>query len=94
MAHFSIKNSAMVTEVNIKKILFFGLGGLSFGISLIFYTVALEKINLSVAFPLSLGIGTVLTTVLAVVFLKETLSFPFVIGLTLIVGGAFLITKL
>ncbi len=91
-AHFMIKNSSLIVEISRKKVIFFLVGASCFGSSLIFYTVALSKIRLTTAFPLSLGFGAILTTFLAAMFLHEKVDLTFFIGLALVIGGACIIT--
>ncbi len=92
VAHFMIKNSSLIIEISTRKIMFFLIGASCFGTSLIFYTIALSKIRLTVAFPLSLGFGAILTTILAVLFLNEKIGLPYIIGLALVISGAYLVT--
>lgn len=93
LAHFTIKNSAIIADYSSKKIFLFFLGAFFFGVSLIFYMIALSKINLSIAFPISLGLGTILTTILAYCFLNESISIHFLIGVAMILLGTFVITR-
>ncbi len=92
VAHFMIKNSSLIIEISTRKILFFLIGAGCFGTSLIFYTIALAKIRLTVAFPMSLGFGAILTTILAVIFLNEKTGPTYFIGLALVISGAYLVT--
>ncbi|MBD2593976.1 small multidrug resistance protein [Nostoc spongiaeforme FACHB-130] len=64
------------------------LGGiLSYGLSTIFYVVVLGKLNLSVAYPLVIGLTIVATTIVWSVFLREKVSMPQWLGVGLILSG-------
>ncbi|MBN1531769.1 MAG: EamA family transporter [Spirochaetes bacterium] len=92
-AHFTIKYTSLIEEINQRKIMLFMLGAGCFGVSLIFYTLALSKLKLTIAFPLSLGIGAIITTTLAVFFLNERISFLYALGLVLIIAGVYIISN-
>lgn len=93
-AHFLLKSGAMIDELKTQKIMYL-IGGLSFfGISVIFYFLALSKLKLSIAFPLSLGIGSIITAFLAAYFLNEKLTINFYIGLLFILLGTYFIAVL
>lgn len=68
------------------------LGGLLFAINLIFYVMALSKINLSIAYPIASSGGVVLISILSYLFLKETISPIQLFGYALIIGGIFCVT--
>ncbi|BAY47544.1 hypothetical protein SAMD00079811_51620 [Scytonema sp. HK-05] len=64
------------------------LGGIcSYGLSMIFYVVVLGKLNLSVAYPLVIGLTIVVTTIAASVILQEKVSIPQWWGVGLVVSG-------
>ena len=93
-AHFFLKNGAVIKELSFTKLKYLGGGLGCFGVSVIFYTLALSKLKLSTAFPLSLGFGAVITSLLAAFFLSENMGVFFYVGLMLIMVGTYCITIL
>lgn len=93
-AHFFLKKGAIIQAIVLEKVVFMSSGLLCFGVSVIFYAIALTKLKLTVAFPLSLGIGAIITSVLAAYFLSEKLGLFFFVGLVLIAFGTYCITVL
>jgi drug/metabolite transporter (DMT)-like permease len=52
---------------------------------------AYERGDLSLVYPLSRGTGPMLVPILAVLFINEQLSFPGVLGITLVIAGIYVI---
>jgi len=67
------------------------LGILFFGIALVFYTKALEKFNLSIAYPTMTSCGLLIVTLWSVFMFHERLSGMQIGGLFLIVCGLWLV---
>ncbi len=67
------------------------LGILFFGIALVFYTKALEKFNLSIAYPTMTSCGLLIVTLWSVFMFSERLSMLQICGLFLIVCGLWLV---
>lgn len=57
------------------------------------WMAAMTKFELSQAYPIVVGVLAVLTCIFSVIFLKESLGFMKVFGLTLIVTGLFFISR-
>ena len=68
------------------------LGVLLFVSSSVGWLVALSKMPLSLGYPI-LSIGYVIVSVLSWIFFGESLSFLRIIGLAVIVGGVFLLSR-
>ena len=62
-----------------------------FGIALVFYTKALEKFNLSIAYPTMTSCGLLIVTLWSVFMFNERLSMLQICGLFLIVCGLWLV---
>ena len=60
-----------------------------FGLNLCFYLVALERIPLSIGYPVMVGM-TFFITILASVLLGERINLLHALGMTLIIAGIFL----
>lgn len=95
---FFKKGSGTLANINIQSIFailtnkFLMSGILCYGVSTILWINVLSKMKLSVAYPL-ISFGYIITFVFAVVFLKEEVHLPQVLGLGLIMSGIILITR-
>ncbi len=70
---------------------FFWLSLFFYGMGFMFYSITLSKLELSKAYPVSSVSAIVIIAVISVIFLKESMSLPKVIGLALCISGIFLI---
>jgi len=68
-------------------------GIFSYIISLAFYIFVLKKIDLSIAYPISVSCAIVLVTVISSLLLKETISINQIIGGVIIIFGIFVLTR-
>jgi len=59
----------------------------------LFWMAAMTKLDLSYAYPMIVGGLVIITSLLAVAFFKEPLSFYKVVGLVLISIGVYLVSK-
>lgn len=71
--------------------IYFYLSMACFAINFLFYAKALERLNLSVAYPIVVGCTIVLSIVLSMAILHEKLAIAQVAGLFLIISGIVLI---
>lgn len=62
-----------------------------FGIALVFYTKALEKFNLSIAYPMMTSCGLIIVTLWSLLVFHERLSAFQFGGLFMIIGGIWLL---
>ncbi|HNW82095.1 MAG TPA: SMR family transporter [bacterium] len=62
-----------------------------FGIALVFYTKALEKFNLSIAYPLMTSCGLIIVTLWSVFIFQEKLNLYQTGGLFMIIGGIWML---
>jgi multidrug transporter EmrE-like cation transporter len=67
------------------------VGALCYGLSFVTYIIVLQKVQLSLAQPVVTAGVSVVTAVLATVFLKEVMSSLNWLGLTLVCGGVYLL---
>ncbi len=64
------------------------LGGLlAYGLSTVFYIVVLGKFNLSVAYPVVIGLTVVATTIAGAILLREKVSTVSWLGIGLMLSG-------
>ena len=64
------------------------LGGIAaYGVSTIFYVLVLGKVNLSIAYPLVIGLTLVATTICGAVVLREKIFTLHWVGLGLMLSG-------
>ncbi|MFO7735262.1 MAG: SMR family transporter [bacterium] len=66
-------------------------GIIFFGIALVFYNKALERFDLSIAYPVMTSGGIMIVTCWSVIFLGERISFLHILGITMITGGIWLL---
>jgi small multidrug resistance pump len=65
-----------------------------FGYALAFYflSLTLDKIPVGIAYAIWSGVGIVLIAIAGVILFEQTMDFPAVTGMALIIGGIVLIT--
>jgi len=64
-----------------------------FALNLVFYTAALSRLNLSLAYPVMMAGGVLIVVTLSVLFLREALSLTQMAGLLLLVVGLVLLLR-
>lgn len=70
------------------------LGGiLVYGLSTVFYILVLGKFNLSIAYPIVIGLTVISTTIMATFFLGERMTTVQWIGISLLLSGISAITS-
>jgi multidrug transporter EmrE-like cation transporter len=67
------------------------IGIICFGIALVFYTKVLERINLSIAYPMMTSCGLIIVTLWSLFVFHEKLSAVQFGGLFMIIGGIWLL---
>jgi multidrug transporter EmrE-like cation transporter len=69
------------------------LGGITaYGISTVFYIIVLGKFNLSIAYPIIIGLTVIATTIAGALFLREKVNTLHWMGTGLILSGLLTIT--
>lgn len=86
-----IGTSALKASDNFKHLGAAGLFILFYGLCFYFLSLAMKTIPLNVAYAVWAGLGIVLTTVVAVVYWHEGVSFSSLVGIGLILGGAIIL---
>lgn len=82
--------SAKLFSVIFEKNIFFGI--VLYVISTLLWLVILSKVELSFAYPL-IALGYVVTAILAKLFFNENITLMRWMGILLVLGGVFLISK-
>ena len=92
-------NAVSNKSIGIVELIKFGVTNLyiwsglfSYGFSLLLWFYVLSKMELSRAYPL-VSLGYVFTMILGYFLLNESITFPKVVGIILIVGGGFALTR-
>jgi len=67
------------------------LGIAFFGIALVFYTKALEKFNLSIAYPMMTSCGLIIVTLWSIFVFHERLNIYQTGGIFMIIGGIWML---
>ncbi|MBE6064345.1 SMR family transporter [Clostridium cochlearium] len=78
--------------ISILKNFFVMSGIVSYGTSFLIWIKVLSKVELSYAYPM-VSLGYVITTLFAYFFLNENISIQRILGILLIIGGVFLISR-
>ena len=82
-AQILLKLGADLNQFNIYLI-----GGIcSYGLSTIFYILVLSKLNLSVVYPVVIGLTILSTTILGSIILREKVSITHWVGVSLMLSG-------
>ena len=68
-------------------------GFLSAFVASFFWMAAMTKFDVSHAYPIIVGGLVILTSIFAIIFLKESVSFLKIMGVTLIVSGVYFLIK-
>ena len=94
LAHFSVFNADILTSsvLILLKSPPFWAGMLCYGASVCVWVAALSKAPVSTAYPM-LSLGYVVVAVVSVMWLGEILTVPKILGIALICGGVFLISR-
>lgn len=87
--HF-FKEIALIDAVLKNYVLFIGL--FLFALNVVFYTFALSKINLSTAYPIMVGGGFLIISLVSFFYLHESISTLQIIGMVLVFTGISLIS--
>lgn len=72
---------------------FLYIGVLSFGLALVFYSLVLKTMHLSVAYPVMVSLGLIIVTLASYFFLNESIRWIQIIGFGLIIVGVWLVAK-
>lgn len=67
------------------------LGVLCFGFALLFYSIVLSKINLSIAYPIMTGAGFLIVFLVSALYLKEQILPLHLLGAGLVLAGLWLL---
>jgi small multidrug resistance pump len=62
-----------------------------YGISFVFMALALKKIEVSTAYAIWSGLGTAVIATIGIVWFHESINFPKLLGIGLIIGGVLLL---
>jgi small multidrug resistance pump len=82
----AMKISQGLTKV-IPTVLMFVL----YGVSFVFMAIALKKIEVSIAYAIWSGLGTALIAAIGIIAFRESLNYPKIVGVILIIGGVILL---
>ena len=62
-----------------------------YGISFVFMALALKKIEVSTAYAIWSGVGTALIAAIGIIWFRESINLPKVIGIVLVIAGVLLL---
>jgi small multidrug resistance pump len=81
------------TDWNFTRLAWLGGAGFTYVLGFVCYSVALQKLEISLAYPVMTGIAMAMVATLGLVFLQESLSWSKAAGMLLIAAGAFALTR-
>jgi multidrug transporter EmrE-like cation transporter len=94
MATFLIKLSNQhAADWNMVRIAFLGGAGATYALGFVCYSVALQKLDMSLAYPVMTGIAMAMVAAIGVAALDEPLSAAKIAGMLLIAAGAFALSR-
>ncbi|MYM26330.1 EamA family transporter [Duganella sp. FT135W] len=93
-ATFLIKMSSQTGDgINLARLMWLGGAGSTYVLGFVCYSLALAKLEISVAYPFMTAVTIVMVTLLGSQLLHEALSPMKVLGLLLIGAGAFVVAR-
>jgi multidrug transporter EmrE-like cation transporter len=94
MATFLIKLSNQhAADWNMVRVAFLGGAGATYALGFVCYSVALQKLDMSLAYPVMTGIAMAMVAAIGVAALDEPLSAAKIAGMLLIAAGAFALSR-
>lgn len=94
LATFLIKLSSQHgPDLTLHRLLLLGAAGGTYAFGFICYSVALQKLDMSIAYPVMTGIAMAMVAVLGIMIMGESLSAGKVVGMILIAAGAFALVR-
>lgn len=82
-----------LTQLAWKPLVQIGAGGILYVASFALWLVILSRVDLSIAYPVSIGLTLALLTVVSAFILKESFGLSHVLGVGLIFAGIVLVTR-
>lgn len=93
-ATFLIKMSSQNgSGLSLVRLLWLGGAGGAYALGFVCYAVALEKLQMSLAYPVMTAITMLLVALLGSIALQESLSLSKIAGFLLITAGAFVLSR-
>jgi multidrug transporter EmrE-like cation transporter len=78
---------------SISKLLYLGSAIAAYGLGFIFYTFALKRLAMSLAYPVMTAITLLIIAIVGVLVLNEDMTTTKILGMLLIATGAFFLTR-
>lgn len=93
-ATFLIKMSSLQgSGLSLVRLLWLGGAGGAYALGFVCYAVALEKMQISLAYPVMTAITMLLVALAGGIVLQETLTLSKIAGVVLITAGAFVLSR-
>lgn len=93
-ATFLIKLSNQhAADWNLVRLAFLGGAGFTYALGFVFYSIALQKLDMSLAYPVMTGIAMAAVAAIGFAALDEPLTTSKMIGMALIALGAFALSR-
>jgi len=85
--------SAHAADWNLTRVLYLGAAGGTYALGFVAYSVALQKLEMSLAYPVMTGVAMAMVAALGYAALNEPLTLSKVAGMVLIAAGAFALSR-
>lgn len=94
LSTYLIKLSSQAgADWNLVRLAWLGSACASYGLGFICYSIALQKLQISLAYPVMTAITLALVTLVGYAALQEPMSAPKLAGIVLVGAGAFLLAR-
>ncbi len=81
------------SDWNLLRLAWLGGAGFTYVLGFVCYSLALQKLEISLAYPVMTGIAMAMVAALGFAFLHEPMSWSKGVGMLLIAAGAFALTR-
>lgn len=85
--------SFLELAINLIKSSFLWIGAGLFVVALFCYTSALQRVNLSIAYPLLVSMVSLTIITISMLFLHEIMTLPKVVGIAFLLSGVWLLVR-
>lgn len=83
--------SGVATFFSLQRLMYLGAAVGAYGIGFIFYSLALRKLPMSLAYPVMTAMTMLMIALVGAVVLQESMGMMKILGIALLVLGAFLV---
>lgn len=86
-------SSQQGADWNVVRLAYLGGAGATYALGFVFYSVALQKLDMSLAYPVMTGVAMAAVAVFGIAILGESFTASKMVGMLLIVAGAIALAR-